>query len=332
MYPAYRNPRASLLRSLLQTSLGCSHVSSPVLPTAALSRTHYTSAPSLSPSSSPSSPSPLLEDATSHRRDETTRVSSLGIQMLSKPLHEQIFGEEQTIPQADWERSWKHLQTHGLWGKAGSTLPDVDVQLPTLVGRDIDEHFRAIAEEQLQPYLPLAKSLSSCSLPQMPRKWQFEAGWTRYTKEAGSSKLVATRVDCPDDEALILDVEVCVTESQRPILATAVSDKCWYSWVSRRLVSSEDFCGDIEQKTVLDDLIPLETREGETDPIYGSWLQRLVVGHNVSYDRARVKEQYLMKVRNYSVTFSLCYPLPPSLPPSRGRRRDSWTPSASTPV
>lgn len=225
------------------------------------------------------------------------RISSLGIQMLSKPLHEQIFGKDLDFPPGKDERCREHLESHGLWGKSGSLLPDVDMQLPPLEGGNVDEHFRAIAEKQLKPYLQLARDLAGCSLPPMPRKWQFESGWTRYEVGEKPSKMVATKVDCPDDQALILDVEVCVTESQRPILATAVSDRYWYSWVSRRLVSSEDFYGDIQRRTVLDDLIPLETKEGEMDPIGGSWLKRLVVGHNVSYDRARVKEQYLMKVQ-----------------------------------
>ena len=87
-----------------------------------------------------------------------------------------------------------------------------------------------------------------------------------------------------------------MSESEQPVLAVAVSDKCWYSWVSERLASSEDFYTSVQQRAVLDDLIPLETRAGGLDAISGSWQQRLVVGHNVSYDRARVKEQYLIKV------------------------------------
>ena len=87
-----------------------------------------------------------------------------------------------------------------------------------------------------------------------------------------------------------------MSESEQPVLAVAVSDKCWYSWVSERLASSEDFYTSVQQRAVLDDLIPLETRACGLDPISGSWQQRLVVGHNVSYDRARVKEQYLIKV------------------------------------
>ena len=215
--------------------------------------------------------------------------------MLSKPLHRHIFGQEPKISDEAIRRSLKHLKTHGLGEKTSSILPDVDVELPPLLGRDIDEHFRAIAKAQNEPFLSLAWRLAHCSLPPMPKKWKFEPGWTRYNEKQ------AIKVDCPDDDALILDVEVCVPDSQHPILATAVSDKYWYSWVSRRLTSSvEDFYADMQRKTVLDDMIPLETREGELEPISDTWQQRLVVGHSVSYDRSMVKEQYLIKVGTIS--------------------------------
>ena len=46
----------------------------------------------------------------------------------------------------------------------------------------------------------------------------------------------------------------------------------------------------------LNDLIPLETRVGESKPLSGAWKQRLVISHNVSFDRSYVKEQYFIKV------------------------------------
>ena len=35
-----------------------------------------------------------------------------------------------------------------------------------------------------------------------------------------------------------------------------------------------DFYSNVQQRAVLDDLIPLETREGGLDPVSGSWQQR----------------------------------------------------------
>ena len=221
------------------------------------------------------------------------RMNPSGIQMLSKQLHKQIFGDfEPAFSRQAINRSRKHLKEHSLWGKEGSILPDIDVKLPQMLGSNINEHFENIAKIQCEPYINLALTLAGTSLPPMPKEWQFEIGWTRYDPKTGE----ATKVDCPEDNALIFDVEVCVTESPRSILATAASPTHWYSWVSRRLRSDEDFYAGVQSRTVLEDLIPMESVEGSVNPVYGEWQERLVVGHNVSYDRARIKEQYLIKV------------------------------------
>lgn len=90
-------------------------------------------------------------------------------------------------------------------------------------------------------------------------------------------------VDYPPDDALVFDVEVCVSVGPAPVLACAVSDKYWYSWVSDGLLSGE------ETSSKLSDYIPLEAdKDLNMNP-------RVIIGHNVSYDRARVKEQYLLQ-------------------------------------
>ena len=67
-----------------------------------------------------------------------------------------------------------------------------------------------------------------------------------------------------------------------------------YSWCSKRLV--EERYSWSSQLTP-SDLIPLETPANSVRPPGGQWKERLVVGHNVSFDRAHIKEQYLLKVR-----------------------------------
>lgn len=219
------------------------------------------------------------------------RVNPLGIQMLSKPLHQQLFMSkwECTPTRAAVEQSRKHLQEQGLWGKKGSSLPDISFTLPPMQGKNLNEHFRTIAKQQSQAYLDLATQLVQVRLHSMPAKWSSQPGWTRYDPVTGQPE----RVGNPDDQMLVLDVETCVTENSRPILAVAASPHAWYSWTSKRLVSSEeDFYSHLEGRMTLDDLIPIEP-----EPAGDNWQrQRLVVGHHVSYDRARVKEQYLIKV------------------------------------
>ena len=225
--------------------------------------------------------------------NDLQRMSLLNIQMLSKPLHQQIFGgRESSVKKTAIDRCRKHLKSQGLWGKKGSTLPDIDIELPRLTGENIDAHFRNIAEMQSRPYLDLAVELMRTPLPPMPKDWSFTPGWTKYDPNTGE----ATSVDYPEDAGLVFDVEICTMESPRPILATAASQRHWYSWVGKRLTSSEDFYANMQRRTVLGDLIPFETVEGESESAT-SKSHRLIVGHNVSFDRARIREQYYIKVR-----------------------------------
>lgn len=215
------------------------------------------------------------------------RLNSLNIQMLSKPLHKQIFaGRQPRCSKKAVLRSKEHLSEQGLWDKAGTVLPDIDLQLPELQGDNIDQHFKNIASQLNKPYFDLAVELSQASLPPMPKEWSLNSGWTQYNENGHPM-----RVSHPSSQALVFDVEVCVKESPRPILAVAVSTLNWYSWVSDRLGSGEDFY--VDAHTTADDLIPLEG-SGEGEESNGP--ERLVVGHNVSYDRARIREQYSIEV------------------------------------
>ena len=98
-------------------------------------------------------------------------------------------------------------------------------------------------------------------------------GWTKYDTNGK-----AEAVKIPNEEILVFDVETCVQEGPWPIMATALSPTAWYSWCSPYLIDI-----DLKPKDYsclsCDDLIQLG------HPL-------LVIGHNVSYDRARISEQY----------------------------------------
>ena len=210
---------------------------------------------------------------------EETRFNQLGIQMLSKSLHDQLFsGREDVVPPETMDAIKEHLIRHKLWGREGSVVADTPFKLPPIRGRNPDEHFRQIAIDQSEPYLTYAKHLVRRPLPPMPNEWVFHSGWTKYDALTGERSLV----DCPDERVLVLDVEVCVKESPLPVLATAASEDAWYSWVCNSLVERKQF-GWLSQ-CVVENLIPLESCGRETE--------RLVVGHMVGYDRARIREQY----------------------------------------
>ncbi|KAM4677002.1 DNA polymerase subunit gamma-1 [Discoglossus pictus] len=225
-----------------------------------------------------------VTEADTHQR----RMNPLNIQMLSKGLHEQIFKSKQAqYTEEDVQRSKNHLKSHDLWDQETSTIPDVELQLPKMYGSNIEEHFQILAQKQTLPYLEAANDLLQCQLPEMPQEWAWQTGWTKYT--VGGGKEV---VDFPDERALVFDVEVCMSEGQCPTLAAAVSPQHWYSWCSKRLIEDRYTWS---SQLSLSDLISLESSINSNCINKQNWTERLVVGHNVSFDRAYIKEQYLIK-------------------------------------
>lgn len=66
-----------------------------------------------------------------------------------------------------------------------------------------------------------------------------------------------------------------------------------YSWCSKRLLEQRYSWS---SHLTLADLIPLESPAGASCVGKQDWLERVVVGHNVAFDRAFIKEQYLIQV------------------------------------
>lgn len=198
-----------------------------------------------------------------------------GVQLLSRPLHRQLFGDRPIFPRPAYDAvsiSKKHLAKHDLENAANTEVPNIHFDLPPLQGQDLTEHFHNIAYEDCAPYLHLADAFAKATLPHLPDHWQRTPGWTRYEPD-GSFHAIAHP---PADVAITFDVETMYAESPFAVMAIAASAKAWYGWVSPWLL------GETEDK---EQLIPMPARS-----IGAS--RRVIVGHNVSYDRARILEEY----------------------------------------
>uniref|UniRef100_A0A5S6QDJ7 DNA-directed DNA polymerase n=1 Tax=Trichuris muris TaxID=70415 RepID=A0A5S6QDJ7_TRIMR len=157
---------------------------------------------------------------------------------------------------------------------------------PFLAGSNLKEHFQKIAEEGTQKYKKLLDEFSKCKAPHVLPEWKFTPGWTKYPSDGGKP----TPVAFPDEDAFVFDVEVCLRDGNHPVMATAMSSTAWYSWCSRRLCCPRFF---YTQEVALNDLIPLQNGMLLADN--GNSGERIVIGHNVGFDRAYVKEQYNLK-------------------------------------
>ena len=105
------------------------------------------------------------------------------IRMISRRLQKQIFGQQTSyehakLPKHLLDNLREHkIDIHRASDQLGS--PDLNLTLPSLEGKNIDEHFRAIAVEQSKDYVVLADRLLNWNAPEPPQRWCFQPGWTR---------------------------------------------------------------------------------------------------------------------------------------------------------
>lgn len=200
------------------------------------------------------------------------------MQQLPKHIHKQLFPNEPVPPPPDLvELSRDHLERHQLLGKISDTSEPIAFDLPPLEGKSMDEHFYRLGQESSEPYLSHAIEFAELDLPPQPKTWVRRAGWTKYTRKNKSSKVVDEEVENPGDEKmLVFDVEVLYKISPFAVMACAASPTAWYVWISPWI---------LDKSQSPRQLIPLGSPDKE----------KVVVGHNIGYDRVRVKEEYNIK-------------------------------------
>lgn len=197
------------------------------------------------------------------------RYNEIGVQQLSSHVFKQIFPDGSKPPPEELVKlSRDHLQRHELLGKNADNSAPIAFDLPDLQGRTLDEHFYKLGADCAEPFLGFAKQFARSSVPPKPRKWVRRSGWTKYYPDGRTEQVAA-----PEEEMLCFDTESMWKESPFAVMACAASPNAWYAWLSPWLLG--------ESESHLH-LIPMGDANAD----------RLVVGHNVGYDRARVLEEY----------------------------------------
>ncbi|KAK5683982.1 DNA-directed DNA polymerase gamma mip1 [Elasticomyces elasticus] len=247
--------------------------------------------------------------------DSEARFNEIGVQHVSKHIHEQLFpprqrrdkdGPPPSQDEAEFtkeelvELSRKHLAHHDLLGKQSSHAPPIAFDMPALQGKTMDEHFHRLGLDSTSTYLSLAKHYTRASPPPRPRHWLRRPGWTKYSSD-GTTQAISH----PDADVLTFDVEVLYHETSFPAMATAVSATHWYAWLSPWLLD------------------PTSTHDRHLIPLGDPEKKRVVVGHNISYDRARIKEEY--SLQQTSTFFVDTMSLHVAVNGMCSRQRPSWT-------
>ncbi|RPB15952.1 hypothetical protein P167DRAFT_501352 [Morchella conica CCBAS932] len=218
-------------------------------------------------------PQPYLHLQLLRNRYKSTKTSlrtnPLGIQLLPHRVHNALFTAPPKKPSPDLLKlSKEHLQRHNLLSKPPSRPKPVVFPLPALAGNSLDEHFYKLGMEAAFPYHDLARGFAAVDVPRIPKKWVHKSGWTKYYSDGRTEA-----VESPDEECLVFDVEVLYKISPFAVMATAVSPHAWYAWLSPWVLGETK---DDRQLISLGD--PSKAR--------------VVAGHNVGFDRVRVKEEY----------------------------------------
>ncbi|GAA5930087.1 hypothetical protein JCM3775_004510 [Rhodotorula graminis] len=203
-----------------------------------------------------------------------------------------------------------HLRHHKLLPEPGTSSPKklapaVEFDLPRLQGPTISHHFHAIGRDVAEPFLSMAKDFARADVPPMPEReqWVLAPGWTFYSADGSYES-----VDFPsvDDATLVFDVETMpYAGGHFPIMAIAAGVKGWYAWCSPWLSGDDDKPNHLipfgppssstppsssSSSTSADDFLSRSSlfERPDTPP-------RLLIGHNVLYDRARVAHEYTLR-------------------------------------
>ncbi|KAF9938711.1 DNA-directed DNA polymerase gamma mip1 [Mortierella alpina] len=186
----------------------------------------------------------------------------------------------------------EHLEKQNLWGKEAIPAPHTSFDVPPLRGKTIEDHFYNLGVHDSAAYKDLAVTFAKSPVFAPPKEWVMREGWTRYGKDGSVQS-----VPWPKEQMLTFDVETVPALSKFPVMACALSSEAWYGWVSPWLINPLTKDGRQNDQHLLT-FGPSERKPGQ---------EKILVGHNVGYDRARILEEYSMEQNSirYLDTMSL---------------------------
>ncbi|BGP40024.1 DNA-directed DNA polymerase gamma mip1 [Rhodotorula kratochvilovae] len=206
--------------------------------------------------------------------------------------------------------SVSHLRHHKLLPEPGTVAtkkklpPAVQFDLPRLQGPTIAHHFHALGRDVAEPYLSMAKAFARAELPHMPERehWVLAPGWTFYSAD-GSYESV--EYPSADDGTLVFDVETLpYAGGHYPIMAIAAGVKGWYAWCSPWLTGDDDKPNHLIPFGPAEPASPSSSPAASPDATFRARSSlferpdsppRLLIGHNVLYDRARIAQEYALR-------------------------------------
>ncbi|BGP16133.1 hypothetical protein JCM10213_006067 [Rhodosporidiobolus nylandii] len=255
-----------------------------------------------------STSSPRPSSSLSEPEPPQTPLNEAQVPLISPHLRAQLFPSASSSfappppsPEAV-KLSVDHLRHHQLLPDPSSAAakkppPAVEFDLPRLQGPSITHHFHALGRDVAEPYLSMARSFAKAELPPMPAKerWVLSPGWTYYSPDGSSEP-----VDYPpvSDETMVFDVETMpYAGGAWPVMAVAVGKSGWYAWSSPWLTGDDDRPNHLIPFGPPSPSSPAASDFRSRSELFerADERPRLVIGHNILYDRARIAQEYNLR-------------------------------------
>ena len=205
------------------------------------------------------------------------RRNPIGIAVLPQSLHDKVMPATRKLKRPDMklidsfiEQRQIALSEHGyhIPLPVPPETPNVEPEIPELPADGIVESFELMASDLLGSFESECLSYRTADIPEPPKEFVENAGWTRYAHDGSDPQTV----DYPYESFMALDFETLVQKGSFPIMGAAVTQSAWYIWLHPCLVVPSI-------KVFEPMLVPVG---------YG----KTIVGHNISYDRVRIAEEY----------------------------------------
>ncbi|PVU92119.1 hypothetical protein BB561_004020 [Smittium simulii] len=197
-----------------------------------------------------------------------------------------------------------------------SRYDQIDPDISKILGKNIEEHFKKISSFRFNTFFDLAQKITDYNhFPKKPAKSVYikKSGWVKYSVNPITNSFDVEPVPGITDSLMFFDVETMPAFENFPFIAVAMTLDSWYVWMSPYLVGDSNNFRHLIQVSPPSFSQPnvssnfntpenISTLDSKNASPLASILepnQKLIIGHNIGFDRAKIYEEYRIKESDY---------------------------------
>lgn len=210
-----------------------------------------------------------------------SRISRLNIPLVNENIDDHLFAsipDRHSRPpaRADISKIIADFDNKGIFNHTPSSDDGQmeRLKLPKLLSNSIVDHTDLAATGSIgADFESKIDWIFNQTIPVRPKAFVSDiGGWIKYTEDGQTES-----IPYPLDDCLVFDTENIVTNGHCPVMTVALSKSNWYSWLNPKLLTNQ---------------LPDNSEVTESDLIDFGEHDQVLIGHNVSFDRTKVKGEY----------------------------------------